>query len=207
MSTLLFVTPADDPDAITIGGWGGTVRRRALACGHSVTSLSGSAVTPTALQSALGAHDACFYFGHGTWTTLAEGSGTTLLDVGTSSAVSGRSVVAIACQAARTLGPGIVKTHSAKFFLGFDDNLVWVNGSPDVDQFESAVADGLDPLLNGLTAADARRGLEDGFEQAFQHFKYGTPKSHPNRVLGYLAADWDKRHVALIVGSSPNPQL
>jgi hypothetical protein len=207
MGTLVFITPADNPEAVTLGNWGGTVRRRAQACGHKVVSLSGSAVTPTAVQGALGTHDACFYFGHGTWSTLQQASGLTLLDIATSSAIFGRSVVAIACKAAHTLGPGIVKMHSAKFFLGFDDDLIWVNGSPDVDQFEAAVADGLDPLLNGLTAADARQGLEDGFERAFQHFKYGVPKSHPNRVLGYVFADWDKRHVALCLVSSSNPQL
>ncbi len=207
MSRLVFVTPADDPDAVTLGNWGGTVRRRAQARGHKVVSLSGSAVTPTAVQGALGVHDACFYFGHGTWSTLREASGLTLLDVATSSAICGRSIVAIACQAAHTLGPGIVNGHSAKFFLGFDDDLIWVTGSPDVAQFEAAVADGLDPLLNGLTAADARQGLVDGFERAFQHFKYGVLKSHPNRVLGYVFAAWDKRHVALCLGSSPNPQL
>ena len=207
MSTLVFVTPADSPDAVTLGNWGGTVRRRAQACGHKVVSLSGSAVTPAAVQGTLGTHDACFYFGHGTWGTLQEASGLTLLDVTTSSASSGRSIVAVACQAAHTLGPSIVAAHSAKFFLGFDDDLIWVNGSPDVGQFEAAVADGLDPLLSGLTAADARQGLEDGFERAFQHFKYGVPKSHPNRVLGYVFADWDKRHIALCLGSSPNTQL
>src|SRR2546421_130951 len=82
------------------------------ACGHKVVSLSGSAVTPAAVRGALGMHDACFYFGHGTWSTLQEASGLTLLDVTTSSASSGRSIVAVACQAAHTLGPSIVAAHS-----------------------------------------------------------------------------------------------
>ncbi|MBV9094795.1 MAG: hypothetical protein JO132_13120 [Streptosporangiaceae bacterium] len=207
MSKLVFVAPADSPDAVTLGTWGETVRRRAQACGHTVVSVRGPAVTPAAVQEALASNDACLYFGHGTWSTLQQASGLPLLDLATASAASGRSIVAIACQAAHTLGPGIVTAHSATFFLGFDDDLIWVNGLPDVTVFEAAVADGLEPLLDGLTAEDARQGLKDGFERAFQHFKYGVPKSHPNRVLGYVLADWDRSHVALCLGSSPDPRL
>ena len=196
MGDVVAIMPASDAPATTLAAWGAEVVRRARGSGHTIIhQLTGSAATQPAVHGILSQGDVLMYFGHGTWTTL-EGA-QTLVDGTSAASVAVPIVVAVACESAQTLGVQVTAANQGSY-LGFDDELLWLTEAAYMARFQDAVVAGLDLLLASNPIADVATELENQFDQIYQHYRYGVPRANPDRVVGYLAADWDRQHVTLV---------
>src|SRR5689334_13099397 len=121
LPSVAFVRPETDPTEVALSAWGGLVLAGVVgAHGLSVTDLSASAASPSAVVMALNTTNAVLYFGHG----VPDALGTTnrLIDAAGLSAASIEILIAIACDSARDLGPAAIRS-GRRAFLGFDDIL------------------------------------------------------------------------------------
>jgi hypothetical protein len=107
MAHLLFVRPADDSAAGQIATLGQALRL--LASAFTATDLYGRQADRAGVDTELPNATSLFYFGHGCPTALVA-NGAALVDQQNVGSLGGGIVVAIACDAAITLGPRAVQT-------------------------------------------------------------------------------------------------
>lgn len=162
MAHLLFVRPADDSAAGQIATVGQAVRL--LATAFTSTDLYGQQVNRATVDAELPKATSLFYFGHGTTAELIA-NGSALVDQHNVGTLGGGTVIAIACDAAVTLGPQSVQNPNVEAFLGFDDEF----GIPLLAPFPMAMAviHGLRGLLTqGDDIGSAADELRRNFAQA-----------------------------------------
>jgi len=167
MMDILFVRPADDSAAIQVAAWGQAVRQ--MAGKFQIDDLAGAQSTRPAVDKRLASFRHLFWFGHGTETKLVA-NGQALIDAGNIGNLGGGMVVAIACDAAVTLGQSAGQTSGFKAFLGFDDELGFPTRAPLPMML--AVTNGLRCLFNQAhNIACAADQLRKGFEAARIEYK------------------------------------
>jgi hypothetical protein len=180
---LAVVRPADDAAAVELSAWGDEVRRTAASAHPSIIDCAGSAnVNRAAIDNLLSAGpDHLLWVGHGRDDALIAHS-SAMVDSANVGQLSGGVVVAIACLAARALGPDSVYNHGVRAFLGFDDVLGWPANAPG--PMRDAIVDGLAGLATDQhDVDDASRELRARFASARMEYE------HRGAVYGLTAGD------------------
>jgi hypothetical protein len=201
MATVLLVRPANDSVAVELSAWASKLKTAsALGTSSIGVDLASGAATRSAVDSAMPSRDALFYFGHGTATAL-RGAGVDLVDTMNVGLMANRTIVAIACWSAKTLGPIAVTSSGLAAYLGFDDKLLWLTGDPDL-QFGPAICSGPNDLIQGNDIGTALVSMRTQLQNVVTYYHSGSGKSNPNSIIGFLSAYWDSQHLALYGNAS-----
>jgi hypothetical protein len=129
------------------------------------------AIVPASLSADIASSDVTIFFGHGDWDSLIvhDGSGSSTIwfesTVGSSAstppaisagALSGKIIVAIACQAGHGLGKD-AHILGATAFVGFMDSVAYVATPRTAStHFEDAFVAGPNQVLTGLVAGKSK---------------------------------------------------
>ena len=195
MSDICFIRPANDAAATTLANMAIPLKAKISTSSHTLSAdLTGTGATRGAVDVQLAACRAICFFGHGLKSRL-QGSSTDLIDSFNVSLASGSIVIAFACWSAHTLGPGAISA-GVEAYLGFDEQFGCLAGDPD-GEFGAAAISGMEVMLKGNDVGAALREMEKKFDDAFDFYKTGAGAGRSNSVLGWLLANWDKRHLAL----------
>jgi hypothetical protein len=159
-----------------------------------VTDLSSpTTATAAATQAACGTGDVILYFGHGSEDSLGDPK---LVDTTTIASASGRTVVAIACLSAETLGPDAVSSHNIKAYLGFSEPLFVYNASPALFGFE--IARRLASYLAGVTTlSQAQNGMAADLQVIEALYHTGASADHIDAPMIWMGARMNWRGLQL----------
>ena len=199
MVNLVLVRPESDPVEVGLSSWAALVLASiGGAFRVSTVDLRAQQVTRTAVEGAIGAHDATLFFSHGTRDHL--GSPTPCVDSANVSKAQGKVLIAFSCMAGEQLGLDAV-SNGVRAFLGFDDILT--NYHPQPSLFGQIVDIALRPfLLSGQPIHAVRSALKWGFQSIEQHYTKGPGANHANANLIWMAAHINQR--ALVLHGDPN---
>lgn len=195
MSQICVVRPANDSAAKTLAGMAAPLNSIIPGSGHTVRDLFHSAADRPTVEKALASCRAILFLGHGRKSRL-QGATTDLIDTANVVKAKGRIIVAIACWSAHTLGPYAI-ANGIEAYLGFDDMLGCLKGDPD-NQFGPACISGIELMLNGKDIGDALATMLKKFDDVFDYYRNGAGKASSDAVLGWLLADWNKKHCKLL---------
>jgi hypothetical protein len=139
-----------------------------------------------------------------TWFESATGSAVPISPPIYTGALSGKFIVAIACEAGHSFGLDAV-TLGATAFIGFADSVPYI-ATPSLTSthFEDAFVVGPNKVLAGLSAgdptsrikSDAEIAMKDAFQKAHDYFKTDpVGATHANAVLARVWAAWNRDQV------------
>jgi len=128
LARVLVVRPSFDDATKYTSEWLGVAIQEAKAMGHSVVDLYGPDATPTKIIDAFNTHDPEMFIsdGHGSATVLSSQNRAVLfVACQNDEGLAGRSVYALSCLTAQTLGPSAYG-KGATLYVGYLPEFVWV---------------------------------------------------------------------------------
>lgn len=200
MADYAVVRPRDDAAARQVSGWCDELSARWTGAGHTKVADvddQSPADTPT-ISAALGSGAALtVYFGHGrddAWVA----AGAVLIDATSVGVAAGTSVVSIACNTGRQLGPDAI-TAGVDAWLGFTIRVPVVSPHRNQDPFGDAIVDALEPLGTiQESLRDANDRLYANLDGLATDFDTGGRFSqHPAAFLGYFGATALRDHIVV----------
>jgi hypothetical protein len=170
---------------------------------------------PGTLAGEVKRSDTIIFYGHGQWDLLEvrDSSGafsqwfvsSPASPAISAASLSGKIIVAIACQAGHKFGPDVIAL-GAKAFIGFSASVAYIPTpglTPASTHFMDGFTGGASKVLEGLAkgssaatiAADAKSEIRDLFQQAHDYFKFDKKgAAHPNAVRARVWAAWNRDH-------------
>jgi hypothetical protein len=199
MADVAFIRPEGDDTEKGLSGIAHFVQYEMSTCLElfadvSVVDLSGSGVTPAAVDSLGPNVSSIVYLGHG--KPDAFGYPTPLTDLSSLHHLRDRVVIGLCCSAAEQLGPEACDA-GARAFIGFADLLaVILRSSWWALPFERAIT-GL--LMPDGTAGEAHGALREGLAAQRDAFMPGGPnENHRDAPVIWLAALANRATLRLI---------
>ncbi|MBS1828599.1 MAG: hypothetical protein JST93_25060 [Acidobacteria bacterium] len=195
MSKLLLICPANDEDARIAASWAQT----AVESAESEVEwerLSGPCLTRPRFEEAMSAKGILLYYGHGDWSRLVGEED--LLDCDNVRLTAGMTVCAIACRSARELGLEATTRAGTQSYLGFSQDVVFVEPDPE-GIFRRTFAAAAERLLAGQGIEAAALALRVGIDRILDYFTL-EGRHDPNAAMGRACALWLRRYLVLHQG-------
>jgi hypothetical protein len=131
------------------------------------------------LRKAIKSAELLLYYGHGDWRKLT--AEVDLLDEYNIRLAAGRSISAVACRSARELGLEAVVRFGATGYLGFSQDVLFMDPDPG-DVFLKAFKSSAESVLDGESLEQSAAALRRGFDGILDYCpRLGGSKPSPYR--------------------------
>ncbi len=186
---IALICPSNDPDAVIATSWAKAALEQFSPIPEFLQIFDGPVLTRLTFERAIDSAELLIYYGHGDSAKLVAEED--LLDSNNLSCASGKSVAAIACRSARDLGRHAVSQYGSQGYLGFLNDVLFLEPDPG-GVFGAAFSAGAEVLLSGETLESAATAMNSGFDRILDYFIM-VEGYHPDAQWGRYCAMWLKR--------------